>query len=293
MDVNGSLEFALTWKQHDMPAGVPICQLQALGRRTVGSASSGWPTPRAEDAESSGTRHSRGVADTLTAVTRLAGWPTPMAGTPAQESYNEAGNTDSSRQTVALVQAWSTPTAETQRKSARAMKRSENNGRRSGGGQSSPPGLEQEAELAAGIIPKELQGDHMAPTREALGIVSPWPTPDTPSGGANSKRKERGAGGANLMEVANWADLAHWPTPNTMTGGQTSRGGDRKGEKLVSGLPLTSSLAPTEKRGALSPEHSRWLMGFPAGWSNFAGTATRSSRKSRPNSSALSKKPTA
>jgi hypothetical protein len=34
-----------------------------------------WPTARAEDAESSGMRHSRGVADTLTAVTRQ--WMTP------------------------------------------------------------------------------------------------------------------------------------------------------------------------------------------------------------------------
>ena len=29
-----------------------------------------WPTPRAEDGESAGMRHSRGVADTLTAITR-------------------------------------------------------------------------------------------------------------------------------------------------------------------------------------------------------------------------------
>jgi DNA (cytosine-5)-methyltransferase 1 len=35
-----------------------------------------WPTPRAEDAESSGARLGRGIADTLTAVSRLAGWPT-------------------------------------------------------------------------------------------------------------------------------------------------------------------------------------------------------------------------
>jgi hypothetical protein len=39
----------------------------------------GWPTAKAEDAESAGTRHSRGTADTLTAVSRLAGRPTPHA----------------------------------------------------------------------------------------------------------------------------------------------------------------------------------------------------------------------
>jgi hypothetical protein len=36
----------------------------------------GWATPRAEDWESSGMRHTPGVADTLTAqATHLAGWP--------------------------------------------------------------------------------------------------------------------------------------------------------------------------------------------------------------------------
>lgn len=39
-----------------------------------------WATPRAEDSESAGMRHSRGVADTLTAqAVHLAGWPTPGA----------------------------------------------------------------------------------------------------------------------------------------------------------------------------------------------------------------------
>lgn len=40
-------------------------------RKTVALA--GWATPRAEDAESAGMRHSRGVADTLTAQTRQIG----------------------------------------------------------------------------------------------------------------------------------------------------------------------------------------------------------------------------
>jgi hypothetical protein len=43
----------------------------------------GWATPRAEDAESAGMRHSRGVADTLTAQSGqglpLASWATPRA----------------------------------------------------------------------------------------------------------------------------------------------------------------------------------------------------------------------
>jgi hypothetical protein len=78
MDVNGSPEFALTWKDWDMPAGVPICALRASERRTGDKGCSGWPTP--------------------------------MAGTKATEDYNEAGNTDSGRRTVELC-GWPTCSA--------------------------------------------------------------------------------------------------------------------------------------------------------------------------------------
>ena len=53
MDVNGSPEYALTWKQQDMPAGVPICALQARARRISGKGFSGWPTPKAVERISS------------------------------------------------------------------------------------------------------------------------------------------------------------------------------------------------------------------------------------------------
>ena len=115
------------------------------GKRCVGLNSvASWATPRAEDGESAGMRHSRGVADTLTAqaswatpssrdwkdtpgmaqdafdksgkyrnrIDQLArqtyltaSWPTPMAGTPAQNGNNEAGNNDYSRKVVDLATA--------------------------------------------------------------------------------------------------------------------------------------------------------------------------------------------
>ncbi len=77
MDVNGSPEYELTWKDWDMPLGPPICALRASARRISGSG--------------------------------FIGWPTPMAGTPTQNGYNEAGNTDSSRKTVAVLKGWPTP----------------------------------------------------------------------------------------------------------------------------------------------------------------------------------------
>lgn len=47
MDVNGSPEFALTWRSLDMPSGPSLCRLAPSVRRTGGSGSTGapWPTP--------------------------------------------------------------------------------------------------------------------------------------------------------------------------------------------------------------------------------------------------------
>ena len=74
----GSTLYTLTWKPWATPSGPSRFRLRASVRRTSATASSGWPTPRAEDSESSGARWGRGTFDTLTAVaTHLAGWPTP------------------------------------------------------------------------------------------------------------------------------------------------------------------------------------------------------------------------
>ena len=43
-DVNGSPEYALTWKTWDMPAGLPICALRGSARHILGSGCIGWPT---------------------------------------------------------------------------------------------------------------------------------------------------------------------------------------------------------------------------------------------------------
>jgi len=49
LDVNGSPEYDLTWRQWDMPQGPQICALRASARRTSGSDCGGWPTVSANE----------------------------------------------------------------------------------------------------------------------------------------------------------------------------------------------------------------------------------------------------
>jgi hypothetical protein len=88
MDVNGSPEFALTWKTWDMPAGEPICALRASERRTGGNGFTGWPTCSARDWKDTPGMSATGInpdgtertrLDQLPRVAALAGWATPRA----------------------------------------------------------------------------------------------------------------------------------------------------------------------------------------------------------------------
>jgi len=188
---------------------------------------------------------------------------------------------------------WQTPTSETQRKSQRAIMRSENNGRRSGGGQSSPPGLEQEAEMAAGLIPAELQGDQMELTRRRLGIwpinAAAWSTPRANKWGFPD------AHGSHERPV----NVAGWPTTTRDFRSESAsdefnkkRWDHPRGKPLNAVVLLTDfgptpngSPALTENRGQLNPGLPRWLQGLPIAWESCADMVTRSVRRSRKVSS--------
>ena len=134
--------------------------------------------------------------------------------------------------------------------------------------------------------------------RNLTDEASLWPTPKTPTGGANTGREERGSGGPDLQESAElWAaskaadgikpsagkrassDLSHQA--------QATQGGRR------SSKPPLGSRRPSRR---LNPAFAEWLMGWPAGWSlpcagaltAFGSSATESSGSPPPGPSVSS-----
>ena len=59
-------------------------------------------------------------------------------------------------------------------------------------------------------------------------------------------------------------------------------------DTFQTGQPPNSNAEPTASRGQLNPDFVCWLMGYPAGWLNYADSETQSSRKSPRKSSPLS-----
>lgn len=149
--VLGSTLFTLTWKVWVTPAGLSLPLLRASVRRKEGTGSTllpwptprtptggpesgerkqglgrtesgggdlqaaalmaSWATPRSEDGECAGMRHSRGVADTLTAQSSLASWVSPTA-----RDHSRGGKDARPHDTgvplsqQAVLASWPTPT---------------------------------------------------------------------------------------------------------------------------------------------------------------------------------------
>lgn len=115
-----------------------------------------------------------------------------------------------------------------------------------------------------------------------------WRSPNTIDARGGSRN------GQGQVQLCHQAMLAGWCSPTAQDGER----GDKGPRPQDTGIPLSqqatmvlgasSTCAPseTEKRGALNPAHSRWLMGFPAAWDSCGATAMQSCRRSRRSSSA-------
>lgn len=214
-----------------------LYELPTLGRLTEGRGGLVWPTAQARD--------SKGVPS---------------------DGFNRASLPRTAKE-------WPTPDT-INRKSRKALTASTDNGRRSGGGNSSPPGLEQVAEIQAGIMPTELDDvdlvDMPPKTREMIREL--WPTPDACLMNDGETVESWDARRARLKE--------------------TSDAGNGAGERLTieaKRFPSGHPAPPTESDGRRSSTDGRgsrrrlnvefvtWLQGFPEFWTDIEPTASDAS----------------
>ena len=126
-----------------------------------------------------------------------------------------------------------------------------------------------------------------------------WPTSTRMDGQSSARHggyMKAGHSGTTLLDAAR---LAPWATPvstelgNTLENYRAMKANMKSGARtaithpslqaqlVASGSVPTGSTASTTSGDRLSPDHSRWLQGYPATWADCAPTGTRLSRKSR------------
>ncbi len=267
------------------------------GRRGFGSSASAalqssleissWPTPDAggfnprdeywiqrRQEQRARRINGNGFGLTLGMAATLAGWPTPNTPSGGRSldpaKMDATGRTADGRHTASLEHAvkfagWTTPMARDGRSEMEQPK------------QRGTVGLElsKQARLAAWATPRAEDAEsagirhsrNVADTLTAQAGIAAWATPQaTDANAAGSRNTETSAAhpGQSLTDQVR---------------------GDR-------GTGRARSSAATGKSGSfqLNSRFSLWLQGYPITWASCGEAVTRSSRKSRPSSSARSSK---
>ena len=271
LDASGSPEYALTWKLWAMSSGPPICALRASARRTSDSASTGWPTMRAQDGVKGALlRLDRpgAVGHDLPTAAQLAGWATT---TRDWKDGNSVESAISGRVQIncllgrqVWLAGWSTP---------RAEERDQHN---SGDDYKALSLQVKSAQLAGWPSPTKGNADGSQIGKDAT---------------STGRRPDGSKATVSLNQVALTA-LSGWPTTTTRdcsnaknrTANRTDPNGPHHdGQTLCDAVstvdpgPSTeSSSAPTASAGArLNPQFSLWLMGFPEEWDICAPQSKR------------------
>lgn len=232
MDLNGSMEYRLTWKNSVTESGRVISRLRAQGHRTSDNDSSGllngWPTTRANDATGSQKPPNREGGQSLKQAAELSGWPTPVANDAEKRGTVEMRDGASSLAATSQLAGWNTP---------RATDGSKGGPNQSGGA------LPHDASLTGWATPGATDGTK-APTHHhgrnltlnGQSQLTRWGTP--------SARDHKDAGPALEADPSIVKEGSRLP-------------------RQVLGATTESSPVSTASRGVLNAAFSRWLMGFP------------------------------